>query len=368
MSESTIRNTVLPGRVLAPDLARGLMLLVIALAHAPAYLHGRAGDSAPDRVVSGLTTMFVSGRGYPLFALLLGYGLVQLHTRRRAAGYSEAEVRRLLRRRGAGLLVIGLLHALLLWSGDILGAYGVLTLVLAGFVFGMPDRWLLGLAAASVAVVALGGAGGAAAGSASTHTADPLAAAGLRLGEWAPTLVMQPLGLLGGVLLGVWAARREILDEPRRHRTLLRRTAIGGLALAILGGLPRALIDAGVWTGPSEWAGMLAGALHGASGYGGIGYAALIALAVTRIRTPGPVAGALSACGQRSLSCYLAQSVVFVGLLASYGGGLGRHIGVAGAAGVSVAAWASIVGGAAVLRRMGHRGPAEIVLRRWMYR
>ncbi len=74
---------------------------------------------------------------------------------------------------------------------------------------------------------------------------------------------------------------------------------------------------------------------------------------------PGPVTRALQACGQRSLICYLAQSVVFVAVLAAYGGGLGDRLSVAGSAAVAAATWAAILGAAELMRRAGQRGPAR---------
>ena len=78
-------------RALAPDVARGAMLLLIALANVHLYLYDRplgvrlypAGLAGADAVVAGLQMVLVDGRAYPLFGLLLGYGLGQLAARRR---------------------------------------------------------------------------------------------------------------------------------------------------------------------------------------------------------------------------------------------------------------------------------------------
>ena len=79
------------------------------------------------------------------------------------------------------------------------------------------------------------------------------------------------------------------------------------------------------------------------------------------------MATALAACGQRSLTCYLLQSVVFVAVLAAYGGGLGDRLGVAVTALLAVVTWAATVLIAEAMRRRGLRGPAEVVLRRLTY-
>ncbi len=82
--------TPLADRRPAPDLARGGMLLLIALANVHVYVYGspigprgypRALDPA-DQVVTLLQLTLVDGRAYPLFGLLFGYGITQLARRR----------------------------------------------------------------------------------------------------------------------------------------------------------------------------------------------------------------------------------------------------------------------------------------------
>lgn len=67
-------------RSLAPDLARGAMLLLIALANAPLYLYGPGtfgtgvwvhGHPVLDQTVLALQTIFVRGRAYPMFHLAI---------------------------------------------------------------------------------------------------------------------------------------------------------------------------------------------------------------------------------------------------------------------------------------------------------
>src|SRR5699024_7600590 len=67
----------------------------------------------------------------PLFALLFGYGIGILHRRSEERG--ERPRRFLLRmlRRHLVLLVIGLLHGILLFSGDILVAYALIGMFVA---------------------------------------------------------------------------------------------------------------------------------------------------------------------------------------------------------------------------------------------
>lgn len=51
--------------------------------------------------------------------------------------------RTLIRRHGRWMILFGFVHALLLFSGDIIGAYGLLAVVLAGVLIRARDRTLL---------------------------------------------------------------------------------------------------------------------------------------------------------------------------------------------------------------------------------
>ena len=71
----------------APDVARGFMLLLIALANVPFWI-GVTGSSAPGGAVDTawlwVRTLFVDQRSYPLFAMLFGFGLATMVNRRTA--------------------------------------------------------------------------------------------------------------------------------------------------------------------------------------------------------------------------------------------------------------------------------------------
>ena len=139
-------------RALAPDLARGLMLLMIVLANTPWYLDGQTpGSSAVhpvdgsglDRFVQLLIMTFIDFRVYPMFAFLFGYGMVQIFFRQVATGVPVKQARRLLRRRNWWLLAFGFVHAALLWYGDVLGAYGLTGLIVVGIFFARRTRSLI---------------------------------------------------------------------------------------------------------------------------------------------------------------------------------------------------------------------------------
>jgi uncharacterized membrane protein YeiB len=378
------------------------MLLFIALANTTWYLwalpasgggiHPEPGGTL-DRVAQFLVVAAVDMRSYPMFAFLFGYGMVQLARRQEASGSSVREVNALLRRRNLWLLAFGFVHALLLWMGDILGAYGLAGLLLGWLFLRRRDTTLAvwagvftGLAALLSAFSLLGLVFMPEDASSSTafsldQTATNIGDASI-LGAALGRVLFWPLvtvgqGLLGlvvpaAILLGYWAARRRILEEPGSHLGLLRWTAVLGIGVGWLGGLPSALTQIGVWDLSPAQASMLA-MPHMLTGLAcGLGYVALIALAAHRIqgrgRGPGAVVVALSATGKRSLSAYLAQSVLCAPLLAAWGLGLGAELTSWSMALFAVGVWLVTVAASYALERAGRRGPAEVLLRRLAYR
>lgn len=389
-------------RALAPDLARGFMLLFIALANSVWYLWASPSDGltvhpAPegtlDAVAQFFTVMAVDMRSYPMFAFLFGYGMMQLARRQEAAGADVKSVNALLRRRNLWLVVFGFVHAMLLWMGDILGAYGVAGLVLGWLFFRRKDVTLVVWSAVLTFLMAVGsalsllalpfvgetegGTGGLDMNEMAGNIGDPsvLSAAADRLLNW--PLVSIGQGLLGlvvptAILLGFWAARRRFLEEPGLHLRTLRWVAGVGIGVGWIGGLPEALAQVGV-LGLTTDQGVMLTFPHMLTGlFGGLGYVALIALVAhglqERGRTGGVVVTALTATGKRSMSAYLAQSVLCAPILAAWGLGLAAYMTSWTMFLYAVAVWLVTVAGAYALERAGRRGPAEVLLRRLSYR
>ncbi|WP_087098069.1 DUF418 domain-containing protein [Nocardiopsis sp. JB363] len=403
MSRQTASNdpTSMTGRALAPDLARGFMLLFIALANTVWYLWAVPSTGATmhpepqsvlDTVAQFFTVLAVDMRSYPMFAFLFGYGMVQLLRRQEAAGASPQEVSALLRRRNLWLLVFGFLHCLLLWMGDILGAYGLAGLVLGWLFLRRRDTtvmvWGVVLMAlmATLAVFSLlslpflagvpvDDAFSMQDMAANVGESSLVAAAVGRISAW--PLIVLGQGLLGlavpaAILFGFWAARRRFLEEPGRHRRTLTRVAIVGITVGWLGGLPLALQQIGVLGLDPMQAQMLSMPHMFTGVFCGVGYVALIALVAHRIqehgRTGGVVVTALSATGKRSLSAYLAQSVLCAPLLAAWGAGLAADMTSWTMFLFAIGVWLVTVVAAYALERAGRRGPAEVLLRRLAYR
>ena len=380
LSEQT-GATPVTERSLAPDLARGFMLLWIALANSHYFLTGgstgngvlggfpRDGSSL-DAAVTWFISTFVDGRAYPMFGLLFGYGVAQIVRRQRDV--SLRAVRRLLWRRSGVLVLVGFLHGLLLYVGDILAAYGVL-LFLAAWSVRWRDRALLVVAACFFVLTSL-----PAEGSLSTSSAPPDSA---MLPPDLATMftsrppvqlfiaVIGPIGFACPFLVGLWAGRRKLLADPAQHRTLLRLTAVLGLGAAVLGAQPVSLMLAGVRPVPGQASLNVIGTLHGSTGVlGGLGYAALIALIAAHIKDRrSPSVLAIAATGQRSMTCYLMQSVVWALAFTPFLLGLSGTLTVATTALLATTTWLATVAVADRMRRSGQRGPFETLIRRVTY-
>ena len=410
----------------APDVARGFMLLLIALANAPFWmvlLRTRAEVTGADAVWMGLRAALVDHRSYPLFAMLFGFGLATMARRRTEAGPRStaavaadadpavahastaaatartgaggisaarraapaADARRLIRRRGLWMLVFAAVHGAL-FMGDIIGAYALIAVVLAGPIAGRGRRtqavvgglsaavclgymlyigWFLSVGGVTVSTA--GAAGGGVVGGIAEMLRGPLYPA-VSLVLWAGgTMVTILTSLtLPAALLGVRLADTDLLTRPDRHRRALLVGGATALAVGAVGALPRVLPSLGV--GVPARVTVVASALDVATGMvGACGWLALLA-AWAGPGTGTPLHGArrlLSAVGRRSMSVYIGQSLLFAlvfGLLAHCGAPPPHQT---TAALIGVAVWAALAGACAWMEHGGRtRGPLEILLRR----
>ncbi|MFF1823202.1 DUF418 domain-containing protein [Kribbella sp. NPDC058245] len=367
-------------RALGPDLARGVMLAFIALANSHYFVAGTqgfagfpTGASGVDRAVGMVISTFVDGRAFPMFGLLFGYGVAQIVRRQREAGREWWPIRKLLWRRSLVLVVLGFVHCMLLYVGDILAAYGVL-LFLGVWAIRWKTGWLFGVAAFVLVLTAL-----------PTDTSlmdgtDPSMLPHNLLDQFADRIVVQPfIALLGPIgfmtpfLIGLWAGRRRVLERPAEHLILLRTTVAVGLPIAIIGALPVSLVVGGIIAVPSDHVLNLIGPIHDATGaFGGFGYAALIVLIAHRITagriTTGRVTQAIAAVGQRSLTCYLSQSVVWAIVFTPYLLDLSGTLTTATTALLAIATWLATVLMADRMRKANYRGPFEKLIRWFTYR
>lgn len=153
-----IQPTELKERIIAIDVMRGFALLGIFVVnmlffHTPyIYINPYTWFQIPgDMEIFKWIDIFVQGSVYPLFSMLFGYGLAMqfMKTQEKGASFTKLAVRRLLI-----LLVIGCIHAFLIWSGDILITYALAGLVLI-LMIRLKPVWLL-LISAILFIVPMG--------------------------------------------------------------------------------------------------------------------------------------------------------------------------------------------------------------------
>ena len=398
----------------APDVARGFMLALIALANVPFWLSyfpetPQAGHAALEAMNGAdqwwylVRTLFVDRRAYPLFSLLFGFGMAIMASRtmereRRAieqnvpaevvAGWHpvqrqiveeniERHVRRtasrLIRRRGWWMLAFGLLHGIV-FSGDIIGAYGLVAVIFAEVIV-MRRAWARILAGSLVAVLSMSGLwmGGAMMGREPMvleyHGPMPLNAwyPLVSFGSWivaTPATVLTAL-VVPCVMIGVGVARWGLLQDPRGRGALLSGIAACGLGIGVLGGLPFALMQLDwAFVGSAAWSSPL---FHASGVAGACGWLALLALVGGGPRENlGTVCAFLSAIGRRSMTAYLSQTLLFILIFSVLGACGVRSLGVAVSGLIAAGVWALIGLGCVIAEALGSsRGPAEWALR-WL--
>ena len=391
----------------APDVARGLMLLLIALANVPTWVHLSRSSTPPadtiDTAWLWVRTLFIDQRSFPLFAMLFGFGLMTMINRRIASGtraylqslpgvdagreptpqeeawareQATVDARRLVRRRGLWMILFGAAHAML-FSADIIGLYGLIAVVLAGWI--ARKHWKRAAILSAVIIVAsivitfvlgslMGSPGATPAAAANQEEAGStvtlLSYISHGIVVWAASTGTGLATMaVPTVFLGARLADTDLIAHPERHRRLLAVIGVGGLGIGALGGIGTAVWATGgpqvIWTMP----------LHEMTGViGACGWLALLALYAGGPREGGDLTGLrrlASAVGRRSMTAYLSQSFLFAAVFLALPAltGTRLHVGEARVAGIAVAVWLVTVVLCTVLERGGHAGPFETLLR-----
>lgn len=112
----------------------GIFMVNVGAFSAPYFMHGgeQAAWSGPvDRFVQVIIDVFFQASFYTLFSLLFGFGFQIMIDRLKEKGN---DVYGILLRRMLILIGFGLIHAFLIWYGDILLSYGTIGLLLLLFV------------------------------------------------------------------------------------------------------------------------------------------------------------------------------------------------------------------------------------------
>ena len=392
----------------APDVARGFMLLLIAVANVPVW------NKVPANVIVGtfpvpaadawwvfVRTLLVDHRAYPLFAMLFGFGLMTMINRRIASGtqsylqslpgvdagreptpleeswareQATVDARRLVRRRGWWMILFGFVHGIV-FSGDIIGAYGLVAALFAGCLahkqytllysagafitlLATANFLVMGFASQDVSLLSDSQAGQAV-------QALPWFAANIV--EWTVALFIQVLLALiaPAAVLGARLADTDLVIGPHRHLDQLVLVGIGGLALGAMAAFHSALTNV---LPVSQWPWDVA--MKEVFGVvGACGWLALLALYAGWPTPDGRLTGLrwlTSAVGRRSMTAYLTQTILFgaifviVPLLTTEER---LWVGQASASLIALGVWLTTMVLCVALEHGGHAGPFEALLR-----
>lgn len=357
------------------DLLRSFALVGICIANLPYLAMPLDALAVPPEDGADLAAVFLSaalvhGKFFVLFSFLFGWGFgVQLQS----AGRRGVAPRPIYLRRLAGLLLIGIAHAALVFFGDILILYAILGLVL----WSLRDasmRTLLAVAAGCVALAALGYAALGAllsmpeavlppAGP-SGYLGGPADAVAQRLRDW--TLVFPVVLLFNGPLamgafaLGLAAHRAGFLEDGAPGFARLGRAVPLLLAVALPANLVYAAGAAGHFY--SIGANALATA---ALAVGSPALAAVYLWAV--VRAARAVPRLRPSAGRISLTGYVAQGVLAGLVFNGVGLGLFGQLGHAALFALALAIAAAVELSAALWLSRFRTGPLEMLLRRITY-
>ncbi len=401
MPESKISPISLSERIEILDVLRGLAVCGILIgnmqwfsgygmmpetleAHTPLY----------DQITHFLVHFFVEGKFYSIFSFLFGFGFALQIARAGERGDLKAS---LFKRRLLWLLVIGLLHAYLLWAGDILSIYALMGFVLILF-RRKTNRSLIKWAVVLLAVPIL------------TYLlqyilfalfAPPDLAASIeamKLERWDSAIarvsqsnywqiltgynreyvVGRYMGLifdmrlpkiLAMFLLGFYAYRIGVFQDMSAHKAFIRRVLIWGLALGIGGNLVFALLSGHESVVPPTLAGV-----------GGVITYAFGVPRRWRSASPRSIAtlwqketwqkllAVLAPVGRMALTNYLLQTVICVMLFYGYGFGLFGKFGALVSTLIALAIFAFQIVLSTLWLKYFRYGPMEWIWRQLTYK
>jgi uncharacterized protein len=354
------------------DVLRGFALLgigIVNLPHLALPLASTLGSpDGVDMVAKGIVSLLFEGKFFVLFSFLFGWGFgVQLASAARVG----VPVAPQYQARLIALALFGVVHAVIVFHGDILLAYAVLGAGLWAFRETAPRR-LIQIAAAMVPLAALAFAALALLDASAKDLAQgTVNLSGLgyqgsfidavmqRLADWPIALAVVvlfngPLAF-GAFCLGL-AAQKVGFFEPNSPV----QSALGARVPVLLAvALPTNALYAAATLKllPAEWPTTLG---YAALALGAPTLAAVYVVLVLRLT---PRLGLLAPAGSMPLTGYVAQGLLAGALFHGWGLGQFGKLGNGALLGVAFLIWGAVTLAATLWRRNWERGPLDAALR-----
>lgn len=341
-------------RIVSLDVLRGIALLGVFVVNMPYFgMSLFAGARAsrnwpdfPDRLAERLTDVLIAGKFHGIFSFLFAVGFtLQIERLYRS---KPTEARSIFLRRLLFLFVVGILHAICLWIGDILHIYALMGLVLLAL-RKVSDRALIALIMASMLAPLALDAWQATLPNGHAWRYDSVPAEtwvatndrALGAGSWLDAAAEQArelrffytntaqlqvsvhfwMQLLTTALLGLLAGRHRWLTRAPEHPRLLIQCMFAGGMLGLATGLGYSFVNTRLATTYPSAFDALREALFEVSRLGLMTFIiAGVLLALMKPALNG-ILGNVGVAGRMPLTNYLSQSVL--GTLIFYGWGFG---------------------------------------------
>lgn len=400
MSESKIGPIALKERIEVLDVLRGLAICGILIGNMqwfsgygmmPPVLAAQA--PLADQVTHFLVHFFIEGKFYSIFSFLFGFGFALQIARAEERGDTNASV---FKRRLSWLLIIGLLHAYLLWAGDIVSIYAVMGFILLLFRKKTDTAllkwafWLMIVPIASylliyVLFVALvppdamasfeAGQADRWAGQVQTVTQSSywqiISSYNLNYvaGRYGGLILQMRLPkILAMFLLGYYAYRKGFFQDLSANAPVIRKVMIWGLLLG-LGGSAVFAWASGSEAGFPPSLANLAGVITYAFSVPALALGIIALIVMLWQKTAWRrVLAVLAPVGHMALTNYLLQTVICVFLFYGYGLGLFGRFGALKATLIALAIFAFQVAASGLWLKYFAYGPMEWIWRQLTYR
>jgi uncharacterized protein len=344
-----------------------------------------------DQITHFLVHFFIEGKFYSIFSLLFGFGFALQIARAEERGDAKGTV---FKRRLFWLLVIGLLHAYLLWAGDILSIYALMGFILILF-RRKPDAsllkwafWLMVIPILTYTLLvvlfnAFVPADSVAAMESSIADRWPRAVAQITQGNFLSIMTGYNLeyivgryaGLIVGMrlpkilamfLLGLYAYRRGVFQDLDANRPFIRKVFIYSLILGLIGNTIFAYFAGNESPFPPTFSGIV-----GVIGYAfGVPALAIAIAALIALMWPSwkKVLSIFAPVGRMALTNYIMQTVICVFFFYGYGFGLFGRFGSFYSTLTALAIFAFQIVASSIWLRYFKFGPLEWIWRQLTYK
>ncbi len=365
-------------RIQALDILRGfavfgILAVNIAGFAGPVFLPGyEYPEFIPwfDELAKGLITLFAESKFFTIFSFLFGLGFSVQIVRSEAKGRN---IKTFYPRRLWLLFVIGILHTVFLWTGDILRLYALLGFALLAF-HNRSNRtliiWIIVLLVISFLTIGLfGGEAGKIPGydilgkARSTYNSPSYLNVLIfqffsGFSSFAIIFLLQGPSVMALFLLGLLAGRLKFFESLPENRTILKRALWIGLITGLIGN------GFFLWV-EDPWLSSLA-ITFGSPTMSAAYVCGLTLLSISRrgLKLLVPFVSV----GRMALTNYVLQSVICLFLFSGFGLGWYEKIGAAGLLGLAVLIYLLQIPFSALWLRRFRFGPLEWIWRSLTYR